>query len=150
MTHTIPHPAGPAPMDERSKGALLFRRITAAGAFSAGAAVALGAFGAHGLRRMLSPDMLAVYETGVRYHMYHALALIGTGVTGLSPGKADRRLLLGATWAFGCGTLLFSGSLYTLALTGILSLGAVTPVGGVAFLAGWTLFGAALIRRERS
>ena len=124
-----------------------FRRIAAAGAFSACAAVALGAFGAHGLRQTIPPDMLAVYETGVRYQMYHALGLIAAGLAGLAQGTADRRLLGGAAWVFAIGTLLFSGSLYGLALTGIRSLGAVTPFGGLAFLAGWALLGLAMLRR---
>ena len=123
-----------------------FRRIAAAGAFSAGAAVAIGAFGAHGLRHLLSADMLAVYETGVRYHMLHALALIASGMAGLRGGRADRAMLGAAAWAFGIGTILFSGSLYALAVTGIGALGAVTPAGGIAFLAGWALAGAAFLR----
>lgn len=135
---------GPAGNDRR------FRRIAAAGAFSAGAAVALGAFGAHGLRRLLTADMLAVYETGVRYHMLHALALIAAGMAGLRGGQADRGLLSAAAWAFGIGTILFSGSLYALAATGIGALGAVTPAGGMAFLAGWALAGAAFLRGERA
>jgi len=126
-----------------------FRRIAAAGAFSAGAAVALGAFGAHGLRHVLSADMLAVYETGVRYHMVHALALVAAGLAGLPERQADRRLLTAAAWAFGIGTLLFSGSLYALAATGLGALGAVTPAGGLAFLAGWALAGAAFLRGDR-
>jgi uncharacterized membrane protein YgdD (TMEM256/DUF423 family) len=127
-----------------------FRRIAAAGAFSAGAAVALGAFGAHSFRHILPADMLAVYETGVRYHMVHALALVAAGIAGLQGGHADRDLLAAAAWAFGIGTLLFSGSLYALAATGLGVLGAVTPAGGLAFLAGWALAGAAFLRGERS
>ncbi|HTY57908.1 MAG TPA: DUF423 domain-containing protein [Bacteroidota bacterium] len=127
-----------------------FRRIAAAGAFSACAAVALGAFGAHGLRQTIPPDMLAVYETGVRYQMYHALGLIAAGLAGLAQGAAGRRLLGAAAWAFAIGTLLFSGSLYGLALTGIRWLGAVTPAGGLAFLAGWALLGLALLGRGQS
>jgi len=126
-----------------------FSRIAAAGAFSAGVAVALGAFGAHGLRQVLSPEMLAVYETGVRYQMYHALALCAAGLAGAALPGCDRRLLLGASWAFGSGTVLFSGSLYALALTGISVLGLVTPAGGVALIAGWLLLGAAFLRGGR-
>src|SRR5438552_6063574 len=96
--------------------------------------VALGAFGAHGLRGRLSPDMLAVFETGVRYHMYHALALI---LVGLMLGRWNGWLIQTAGWCFVAGILLFSGSLYALALTGVTNLGAVTPIGGLAFLAGW-------------
>jgi uncharacterized membrane protein YgdD (TMEM256/DUF423 family) len=143
-------PLSSAHANEQAQARAPFRLIAAAGACSAGTAVALGAFGAHGLRTILSPEMLAVYETGVRYQMYHALALIAVGFAGASLRYGERRLLLGASWAFGCGTLLFSGSLYALALTGLSSLGAVTPAGGAAFIAGWALSAAAFLRRERA
>ena len=142
------HEAGA--LNETARAGTSFTRIAAAGACSAGAAVALGAFGAHGLRGILSPEMLAVYETGVRYQMYHALALIATGLGGLSVRDPERRLLFGAAWAFGSGTLLFSGSLYALALTGLRGLGAVTPAGGLAFIGGWALLGAAFLRKEKA
>ena len=142
-------PLSSAPVHEQARGMTPFSRIAAAGAFSAGAAVALGAFGAHTLRESLSPELLAVYETGVRYQMYHALALIAAGLAGHRVQNPGRRLLLGASVAFGCGTLLFSGSLYALAITGVRALGAVTPAGGLAFIAGWGLLGAAFLRRER-
>ena len=104
------------------------------GAVSAFVAVALGAFGAHALRTRLVPDMLSVFEVGVRYQLYHALALLAVGaVAGRLPGGA----VAAAGWLFVAGTVLFSGSLYLLALTGHRWLGAVTPLGGVAFLAGW-------------
>ncbi len=105
--------------------------LGAASAFISGAA---GAFGAHGLRARLAPDLLAAFETGARYQMYHALGLIAAAFA-LSrwPGPWPVR----AGWLFVAGTVLFSGSLYTLALTGIRWLGAITPFGGVAFLAGW-------------
>jgi uncharacterized membrane protein YgdD (TMEM256/DUF423 family) len=96
--------------------------------------VALGAFGAHGLRGRLSPDMLGVFETGVRYHIYHALALVA--VAALMP-RFDGRAIVIAGWSFVAGIVLFCGSLYALALSGVTSLGAVTPLGGVAFLIGW-------------
>jgi uncharacterized membrane protein YgdD (TMEM256/DUF423 family) len=96
--------------------------------------VALGAFGAHGLRARLGPEMLAVFETGVRYQMYHALALLALGA--LAPGIAGR-LATVAGWSFTAGIVLFSGSLYLLALTDVRVLGAITPLGGVAFLIGW-------------
>lgn len=102
------------------------------GAVAALLAVALGAFAAHGLRGRLSPDMLAIFETGVRYQMYHALALVALAA------MIDRLpALAGAGWCFVAGTLIFSGSLYVLSITGIRWLGAITPVGGVTFLAGW-------------
>jgi uncharacterized membrane protein YgdD (TMEM256/DUF423 family) len=96
--------------------------------------VGLGAFGAHGLRGRLSPDMLAVFETGVRYHMYHALALI---LTALILPRMSGWLVVTAGWCFTAGIVLFSGSLYALALSGVTILGAITPIGGLAFLAGW-------------
>jgi uncharacterized membrane protein YgdD (TMEM256/DUF423 family) len=104
------------------------------GSLAAFLAVALGAFGAHGLRTRLSPDMLAVFETGVRYHMYHALAVL---LTGLIVARLDGWLVYTAGWAFALGIVLFSGSLYLLAITGVTMWGAVTPIGGVAFLIGW-------------
>ena len=106
------------------------------GALSAGLAVAAGAFGAHGLRARVSPEMLAVFETGARYQMYHALALLAVGWAA-SRWPAGGAAIAG--WLFLAGTLLFSGSLYLLALGGPRWLGAVTPVGGLCFLAGWAL-----------
>lgn len=123
----------------------LFRRMAAAGALSAGCAVALGAFGAHGLRSVLAQDMLAVYETAVRYQMYHALGLLGAAAAGLS-AHAERRLARWACLGFCCGTVLFSGSLYALALSGIRAFGAVTPLGGLAFIAAWILLCAGFLR----
>jgi len=106
------------------------------GSASALIAVALGAFGAHGLRARIVPDMLATFEIGVRYQMYHALALLAVGaVAGRLPGGA----VAAAGWLFVAGTVVFSGSLYALALTGHRWLGAITPLGGLAFLAGWAV-----------
>lgn len=99
-------------------------------------AVALGAFAAHGLKDVLTPDMKAVFETGVRYHAYHALALLAAAwLMDRQPSKA----LTVAAWCFLVGILLFSGSLYALSLTGAKKLGMITPVGGLLFLAGWLL-----------
>jgi len=105
------------------------------GSLSGGLAVALGAFGAHGLRSRLTPDLLATFETGVRYEMYHALALlaIAWAVTHWTRSALPST----AGWLFVAGTILFSFSLYLLALTGARWLGAITPLGGVAFVAGW-------------
>jgi uncharacterized membrane protein YgdD (TMEM256/DUF423 family) len=100
-------------------------------------AVAAGAFGAHGLETRLTPDMLAVFETGARYHMYHALAI------GLAA-------IAGARWAAGLflgGIVLFSGSLYLLALSGMSALGMITPLGGVLFLGGWICLAVSALRR---
>lgn len=100
-----------------------------------GLGVAAGAFGAHGLKPLLTPDALAVYETAVRYQMYHALALLGLGM--LPPGSTPTPWRRRAGYGFLLGILLFSGSLYAMTLTGWRSLGWITPCGGVAFLAGW-------------
>jgi uncharacterized membrane protein YgdD (TMEM256/DUF423 family) len=104
------------------------------GAIAGFVGVALGAFGAHGLRSRLAPEMLAVFETGVRYHMYHALALV---LTSLLLARLDGWLVRTAGWCFVAGIVLFSGSLYALAMSGVTMLGAITPLGGLAFLAGW-------------
>jgi uncharacterized membrane protein YgdD (TMEM256/DUF423 family) len=115
-----------------------------AGALSAFIAVAAGAFGAHALRARVAPEMLAVFETGARYQMYHALALIAVAfVAGENASRCAR-------WSgrlFIAGTVLFSFSLYALALSGVRMLGAITPFGGVAFLAGWVALFVAIRRR---
>ena len=98
--------------------------------------VAAGAFGAHGLKVRVSPEMLAVFETGVRYHLIHALALLAVAWASTHWTSAAIRV---AGWLFVAGILVFSGSLYVLTLTGIRALGAITPFGGVAFIAGWLL-----------
>ena len=114
------------------------------GAVSALVAVAAGAFGAHGLRARLTPEYLAVFETAARYQMYHALGLLAVAwAVTRWPGS----LAGWAGWLFVVGTVLFSGSLYTLALTGARWLGAITPLGGVAFLAGWVCLILAVPRR---
>ena len=97
--------------------------------------VALGAFAAHGLKNRLSPEMLEVFDTGVRYHMYHTFAIL---IVAAAIGHIGNACLLAmAGWFFFAGILLFSGSLYALALTGVGIFGAVTPIGGVLFLIGW-------------
>jgi len=113
------------------------------GALMGGVGVAIGAFGAHGLRGRLSPEMLAVFETGVRYHMYHALALLATAA--LLP-RIDGRAVVIAGWSFTAGIVLFSGSLYALALSGARALGAITPLGGLCLLAGWLALAGAILR----
>jgi len=104
------------------------------GAANAFVAVAAGAFGAHGLKGRLSPAMLEVFETAARYQMYHALALFAVAFLA---GQGLR--VQPAGWGFTAGILLFSGSLYALALSGIKVLGAITPLGGLAFLFAWGL-----------
>jgi uncharacterized membrane protein YgdD (TMEM256/DUF423 family) len=100
-------------------------------------AVVLGAFGAHALRGRLDPEMTGVWQTAVQYHAWHALALLGVGILLLH--WPESRGLGWAAWLFAAGIVLFSGSLYALALTGTRALGAITPVGGVAFLAAWAV-----------
>jgi len=113
------------------------------GALSALLSVGAGAFGAHALRTRLAPDLLAVFETGARYQMYHALGLFAAGY---ASGRFGGSAASGAGLCFAFGTLVFSGSLYALALTGVRGLGAVTPLGGLAFLAGWLLLAFAALR----
>jgi len=107
-----------------------------AGAIAAFIAVALGAFGAHSLKTKISADMLNIFEVGVRYQVYHAFALIAVA---LATAKWPEANLNTAGWCFIAGIVIFSGSLYLLSFTGIRWLGAVTPIGGLAFLAGWAI-----------
>ena len=106
-------------------------------------AVAVGAFGAHALRSKLSEEMLSVFDTGVRYHFYHALGLFA--VAWLSE-QLPSGLVQASGWALTVGIVIFSGSLYLLSFTGLRWLGAITPVGGVAFLVGWLLLLVATFR----
>lgn len=107
----------------------------ALGSLSGGLGVALGAFGAHALKARLTPQQLDTFETGVRYHLVHALALLAAAyAAGRWPASS---LPVIAGWLFLAGTLLFSGSLYLLSISGRRWLGAVTPLGGAAFIAGW-------------
>ena len=113
------------------------RSLIAYGGVLAFLAVALGAFGTHGLRDRLSAEMLAVWHTGVEYQMAHALAMI---LAGLAYRQMPQRQIAWAGTLFGAGVIVFSGSLYALALSGVRVLGAITPLGGLCFLAGWLLF----------
>ena len=122
-------------------GAKLF---LAAGGLAALAAVVLGAFGAHALKSRLSAEMLAVWHTGVEYHVYHALGLLAVGL--VATQLPESALLKWSGWLMLAGIVLFSGSLYALALSGERWLGAITPVGGIAFLAAWALFVVAVLR----
>jgi uncharacterized membrane protein YgdD (TMEM256/DUF423 family) len=113
------------------------RLFISLGALSAFIAVAAGAFGAHALRDRLSASLLDTFQTGAQYQMYHALALVGVGILLARFSAEGSPWLSAAGWLFVAGTLLFSGSLYLLALTDTRWLGAITPLGGVAFLLGW-------------
>ena len=110
-------------------------------------AVVMGAFAAHGLQAMLSERMLAVFETGARYHLVHALAM---GLAALAARGRAARLASLAAALFLAGTLLFSGSLYVLAFTGVTALGMITPLGGLSFIAGWIALALAALKLERA
>jgi len=118
----------------------MHKRFLTWGALLAGLAVALGAFGAHGLKKLVPPETVATFETGVRYQMYHALALL---LVGLIAERLPSVWLKRAAWCFLIGILLFSGSLYLLTAlkatdsVGLGGLGIITPIGGVFFIAGW-------------
>lgn len=116
----------------------------ALGALFALAAVAIGAFGAHGLKARLAPEMLAVYRTGVEYHFYHALGLLLVGLAFFA--LEDSTALRASGWLMATGIVLFSGSLYALALSGQKWLGAVAPLGGSAFILAWGAFAWAVLR----
>ncbi|MDP3090354.1 MAG: DUF423 domain-containing protein [Nitrospira sp.] len=112
--------------------------LIALGSLFAALAVAAGAFGAHMLKSILDPPMLAVFETAARYQMYHALGMIAVGLAGQVFGCP---LVARAGWCFAAGIFLFCGSLYGVSLLGIRWLGAMTPIGGLAFMTGWSLLG---------
>ena len=123
--------------------AKLFLILGSAGALLA---VALGAFGAHGLKKMLSTELLEIYQTGVQYHFYHALGLLAVGVLALQwPASA---LLRWSGWLMLAGIVVFSGSLYILAISGMRWLGAITPLGGTAFIIAWLLLLIAVWRTD--
>lgn len=126
-------------------------------------AVALGAFGAHGLSAILSPEMKAIYETGNKYHFYHSIAIVtisflfiyterfkdllgNVNISNKNP-FCEKRLILGL-WFFVIGIIIFSGSLYTIAITNMRWLGRITPIGGVSFLLGWLFIGFSIIRKK--
>lgn len=121
------------------------RVFLVAGAVSAALAVILGAFGAHALKAKLSPESLAAFHTGVQYHMAHSLGLI---LVGLIARGADRggSTITGAGFTMLAGIVLFSGSLYALATTGVRALGMITPIGGTLFIISWVLLAVAVAR----
>lgn len=115
----------------------------AAGAVAAAVGVALGAFGAHGLKSRVTADLLAVFETGVRYQMYHALALLAVGwIATRTPGP----WVSASGWLFLAGIVIFSGSLYVMTLTGAKWLGAITPLGGLCFILGWLVLAVSVMK----
>ena len=108
------------------------------GGINAALVVMLGAFGAHGLKAKLTAEMLAVYQTGVHYHLFHALGMLAVGL--VASQIADSVWLKWSGWLMLAGIILFSGSLYVLSVSGMRWLGMVTPFGGVAFIAAWIVF----------
>ena len=123
------------------------RYSIAVGAVAMAVAVVFGAFGAHALKARLAVDAMATWQTAVQYHAWHALGLMGVGLW--MERWPERRVLLVAAWLMGLGILLFSGSLFVLALTGVRALGAITPVGGVAWIVAWVLVAVAALRTSR-
>jgi len=122
----------------------MFKLFVSLGSINALIAVALGAFGAHALKTRLSADMLAVFETGVQYHFYHALGLLAVGI--IATQLPDSALVKWSGWLMVAGIILFSGSLYILSISGIKWLGAITPLGGTAFIIAWVLLAVAVLR----
>ena len=110
------------------------KHILSLGAGLAGLAVALGAFGAHALKGMLTNEEMAIFQTGNRYHMYHALGLL---IAGWGAKEFGHRLFRGGAWCFIGGIGIFSGSLFVVALSGAKWLGMFTPLGGALFISGW-------------
>ena len=115
----------------------------AAGAVMCGLGVLLGAFGAHGLRDRVTPEMLAVFETGVRYHLVHGLALLAVA---WATTRWPNTWITASGWLFVAGIVIFSGSLYLLSITGVRWLGAITPIGGFCFVAGWFILALSAMR----
>jgi uncharacterized membrane protein YgdD (TMEM256/DUF423 family) len=132
------------PAMREAKGDGTARTLFALGALAAGLAVIMGAFGAHALKGRLGAELGAVYRTAVDYHFYHALALLAAGLA--AERRPAARPLCWAGALFGAGIVLFSGSLYALSLGGPAWLGAVTPLGGLAFIGGWGLLAWAVLR----
>lgn len=122
----------------------MFKTFASLGSITAFLAVALGAFGAHALKARLTPEMLAIFETGVQYHFYHALGLLA--VAFISTKLPQSTMLHWSGWLMFAGIVIFSGSLYILSISGVKWLGAITPIGGVCFLASWALLAIAVIK----
>jgi uncharacterized membrane protein YgdD (TMEM256/DUF423 family) len=140
-----PDPARTPPAVNNLPITLINRWVLSTGAGFALLAVILGAFAAHSLKAVLDAQQLSLFETASRYQMYHAIALLIVGLM-LSNAQFSRSLLIPAALAFILGIILFSGSLYLLALVGVGWLGAITPVGGIAFLSGWLLTMVAVLK----
>jgi uncharacterized membrane protein YgdD (TMEM256/DUF423 family) len=122
----------------------MFKLFVSLGSINALIAVMLGAFGAHALKSRLSTDMMEIFQTGVQYHFYHALGLLAVGI--IAYHLPDSGWLKWAGWLMLAGIIIFSGSLYILSITGIKWLGAITPIGGTAFIISWILLTIAVLK----
>lgn len=122
----------------------MFKIFASLGSINALIAVMLGAFGAHALKSRLSSDMMDIFQTGVQYHFYHALGLLAVGV--ITYHLPDSAWLKWSGWLMLTGIIIFSGSLYILSISGIKWLGAITPIGGTAFIFAWVLLTIAIIK----
>ena len=149
MLASGPDPSQNAIAVKSSQISMFSRWVLSAGAGFSLLAVILGAFAAHGLKTVLDAQQLALFETASKYQMYHALALLVVGVMLTNP-QFSRSLLKLAALAFILGIILFSGSLYLLALVGVSWLGAITPLGGIAFLSGWLIMMIAALKLARA
>jgi uncharacterized membrane protein YgdD (TMEM256/DUF423 family) len=125
----------------------MHRMFAALAGVSGFLAVAMGAFGAHAVRARITPELMAVYERGAQYHLFHTLALLGVA---LLAARGASSLLKLSGWMFVAGIVIFSGSLYALALSGQRWLGMITPFGGVSFLLGWLLLAFGALQQDRS
>lgn len=122
----------------------MFKLFASLGSINALIAVLLGAFGAHALKSRLSPEMMEIFQTGVQYHFYHALGLLAVGI--IAWHLPESTWLRWSGWLMFAGILIFSGSLYMLSATGIKWLGAITPLGGTAFIVAWVLLTIAVLK----
>lgn len=122
----------------------MFKLFASLGSINALIAVMLGAFGAHALKSRLSADMMDIFQTGVQYHFYHALGLLAVGI--IAYHLPESIWLKWSGWLMLAGIVVFSGSLYVLSISGIKWLGAITPIGGTAFIAAWTLLTIAIFK----
>ncbi|MDZ7716123.1 MAG: DUF423 domain-containing protein [Balneolaceae bacterium] len=122
----------------------MFKLFTALGSINALISVLLGAFGAHALKSRLSAEMMDIFQTGVQYHFYHALGLLAVGI--IAYHLPESSWLRWSGWLMFAGILIFSGSLYILSATGIKWLGAITPIGGTAFILAWVLLTVAVLK----
>lgn len=126
------------------------KNMVATAALLAAITIAMGALGAHGLKNLVDEKAIQIYETGIRYQMYHVLAILVLGIATLIPEKIKKRVF----WFFICGIILFSGSIYLLALNAILPfdakiIGIVTPIGGLLFIIGWILLGYGMVKLKK-